>query len=223
MPKPTPRIAARLLAALPAVALATLAAAPARADETPMAPSAQPAPSAAVPAEPLRAPEPTHWSAEADVLGVVSMVAGNGYSLHLNVKPAATPHLRFGLSVYQFELPTFAISSENAGWSFGSTSVAADVHVYLAENRRGWFAGAYLGYERPKFGRDGATVQTNRFEAIPHVGYQWFPVTGSGFFVTPWIGARINVVEAGTPTLGDRTYHDPRVQPFGTIHVGFEL
>ena len=151
-----------------------------------------------------------------------------GYSVILNVEPPATPHLRTSLEVWGMDFPDFAIeqSPDNAGEGWRrrvDVGVAPAVAWHPWQEARGFHTGVMLNAMRSTVTRSGHAGLARFWtaEAVPRVGFRWFPIPDAGLFVDPWLGLGV-LAQLGSPdAVGTQTYAEPRLQPLGTVHIGW--
>lgn len=142
-----------------------------------------------------------------------------GWSAHLRVGPASTPHWTFGLGGYALDLPSLIVEMGNpdGGWD-ARIRVGYGVFVdrYFRDDRRGAFAGMQLALQHLRAERPGEEVRFIDALAMPRVGYTWFPFE-SGFYLLGWVGVGVTA-----PIAGDtRDYDVFPVIGFGAVHLGW--
>lgn len=151
-----------------------------------------------------------------------------GYSVIVNVEPASTPHLRTSLEVWGMDFPDFAVAlnDHNAGEAWQrrvDVGIAPAVAWHPWQEAEGFHTGLLLNAMRSTVTRDGHP-ETARFwtaEAVPRVGFRWFPVDDSGLFIDPWLGLGV-LAQLGRPdVVGGEAYAEARLQPLGTLHIGW--
>jgi hypothetical protein len=166
------------------------------------------------------------WRVSADV--DLNTVAELGGSLWVTVKPPAAPHWSFGAGGFYTGVPSVFVEldsrNDDEGWDVRPRGVLGFAHYYFKGAERGFFVGAYSGYVRIRYTREGmagnATIGHVTFE--PHAGYQWFPFA-HGFYVQPWLGFAILAKTDGSGSVGDETYAELPIVPLYGLNVGYEL
>jgi len=166
--------------------------------------------------------------AEVGVSSDVSPWMLRGWSVIANVEPAATPKLRTSLEMWGMDFPDFAIALNAAnadeGWQRRvDVGVAPAVAWHPRKEGEGLHLGVMLNAMRSTVSRDGHAGEAHFWtvEAIPRVGFRWFPWRDKGLFVDPWLGPGL-LAQVGLPdAIGGERYEEPLLQPLGTLHVGW--
>lgn len=151
-----------------------------------------------------------------------------GFSVIANVEPAATPHLRTSLEVWGMDFPSFAVESSEAnadeGWERRiDVGIAPAVAWHPWREGEGFHAGVMFNAMRSTVSRseDRGEAQFWTAEAIPRVGFRWFPFDERGLFLDPWLGLGV-LAQLGAPdSVGGETYTEPLLQPLATLHIGW--
>ncbi len=151
--------------------------------------------------------------------------AMNGYAAAVGVKPGGVPRLKLTAEGLSAQFPSFiSDASGNKGWSARVTGGMLVGQVYWSEDKRGAYAGLVGSVFDWSLSAPNAagTTHATYLELTPHVGYQWFP-TKTGVFLSPWAGVAVPIKLGGTTTVGDQTFAQTPVIPFGAINLGYEI
>lgn len=100
---------------------------------------------------------------------------------------------------------------------------AAAVAWHPWREGEGLHTGVMLNAMHSTVGRTGHSGEAHFWtaEAIPRVGYRWFPLDDRGLFIDPWLGVGF-LAQVGTPdAVGGETYLEPLLQPLATVHIGW--
>ena len=65
-------------------------------------------------------------------------------------------------------------------------------------------------------------MDVTHYEVAITGGYVWYPLHDRGLFVQFW-GSVGRYIEGRDARVGDRTFDQPPVQPYLTLHLGFEI
>jgi len=154
--------------------------------------------------------------------------AFRGVSLGARVLVAAAPRWSFGGGAYAFTLPALFVDqipgNADEGWD-----VAIRPALYLSVDRHLGDGGAGLGFgaslvvARFALGNEAVadTTSITQLYLVPRVTYTWF--VWRDLFVQPSLGVELHVRAGGDPTLGDRAFQPPTVQPSPGVMVGYRL
>ncbi len=174
------------------------------------APVAQ-AEEAAAPSEPAFVPR---VSVQVDAV----LYALKGYSWWLGVAPA--PHLNVVFGTASGTIP-FGLPS---GYTFGlvRSALVAGVQYYPFDAANsGLYFTLHLGrFELLFSGPSNPPGGYDQLMVMPSVGYRWFPMSTSGFYVAPFVVAGLAMY---TYAETGATLPHPLVTPLPGLYVGWEF
>ena len=151
-----------------------------------------------------------------------------GASLGARVIVPAAPGWSVGGGAYAFTLPAVFVDqipgNADEGWRVSirpAGYLSAERH--LRPGGAGLGVGASLVLARFALGNDATpdTTSITQLYLVPRVSYTWF--AWRGLFVQPSLGVELHLRVGGDPTLGDREFEPPTVQPSPGISVGYRL
>ena len=150
------------------------------------------------------------------------LFALSGYSWWLGVAPAPHLHVVLGTAsgVIPFGLP--------AGWNGrvrSGTLAGVQYYPFDAANSGLYFA-LHLGRFELMYTRSdspGAVTGVDQLSVVPAVGYRWFPMMSSGFYIAPFVAAGIAPYTIGEAKIGTNTLTPSIVTPLPGLYVGWEF
>jgi hypothetical protein len=164
-----------------------------------------------------------HPSVETDPTTIADWVLGSlAYSTHVLLKPPIA-HWRFGLDNYEGDVPAQFLKGDASPFRARYAAWGAQAQFFFSGNSRGFFVGSFVIVHRWTYRLPDASTSTWRAGVTPELGFQWLPFGGTGWYVTPWIGATMDARVSGSPQVGGHTYPESAVSPIITLHVGYEL
>lgn len=185
-----------------ALAVTTLIAAPAQAQDR-----------ATADAAPAAQPSRLHLDVEIDPTAYVL----RGYSLHVGV---GWRRLRVDLGAYAMDMPEFMHGNPDFDISFHGFGVKAQLFPFAEQ--RGLFVGVDTGVAMPLAQRRGTDLARVGLQVSLGVHAGWrFPIIG-GLYVTPWIGVSYSF-NAEDVTLANRTYTNNPITVFPAVHIGYRF
>ncbi len=152
-----------------------------------------------------------------------------GYSVHLRVALPWKPRLVAGIGAYGFDWPRglvdLAPGNRGEAWDvrlFLGSNLFAD-YFFGARPRDGWFAGGQIGVQhfRVRHAGDEQTVVT--LIVMARAGYEWHPWPARGFYLLPWLGGAYGPVIGGEQEVGGDRYEVPPVVPYAAVELGWRF
>lgn len=176
-------------------------------------------------------PRESTWrpSIETDPQTAVYWLLGSlAYSVHALVKPPGA-HWRFGVDNYAGDMPSSLLASDLQSWHVRYAAYGVQAQYFITDwfGWKGWpkglFVGAFLVAHRWQYWIGNGQTETLRAGVMPEIGLQYMPVPRFGLYVTPWVGATLDVRLAGSSDVGALHYPESSVSPVATLHVGYEF
>jgi hypothetical protein len=152
-------------------------------------------------------------------------LGGREYSVHVLLKPPRS-NWRFGADNYGGDTPSAYLMGDAKGWTVRAAAWAVQAQWFPWEHLPGLFVGNFVVAHRWQYRVGDAQTETWRVGITPEVGYQWLPFGATGFYVTPWVGATLDVRVAGSPAISTgQTYPESGFEatPILTLHIGYEF
>src|SRR5205823_141511 len=111
------------------------------------------------------------------------------------------------------------------GWHVYDRSVAARADWHFGARRGGAFAGIYGVYQSRSLSKSGETARAHVQQLIvaPAAGYDWFPSSRLGLFVSPNFIVAVKVAETGKAEIGASTFREGSILPLPGVNVGWEF
>jgi hypothetical protein len=152
-------------------------------------------------------------------------LGGREYSIHVLLKPPRS-RWRFGADNYGGDVPPPLLTGDAKGWTVRGAAWGVQAQWFPWERVRGLFVGSFVVAHRWQYRIGQAQAETWRAGITPEIGYQWLPFGDGGVYVTPWIGATLDVRAAGSPgTSAGLVYPESgfEMTPILTLHIGYEF
>jgi hypothetical protein len=173
-------------------------------------------------AEPDPAPPPSSASVtRIELAGDLASFAALGWSAEAYVRPAATPHWRFGALTVSVGLPSALVSAiGNDNWGAHATGSMAIVDYFLSGQRSGGFAGAALGvWDWGLVSPSKMHLDAWYLEPEARLGYH-YEVPRTPLFLQPWAGLAVPLKVGGKTSSDGTTFDQLPVIPFAAFDVG---
>lgn len=147
----------------------------------------------------------------------------SGYSIHLASTVPRAPRVTIGGTLYGFDVPGMLVAlGDNRAddWDVRlrvGYGVFAD--AFLADRRDGWLAGVQIGLQQYRARGPGTDAVFTDVMALVRIAYEWHPVTASGAYLMPWIGAAYTRTVSGDPGA----YDVFPVLPYAAVDLGWRF
>jgi hypothetical protein len=173
-------------------------------------------------AEPDPAPPPSAASQTTlELAGDLASFAALGWSIEAYVRPAATPHWRFGGLVVSVGLPGSLVKAiGNDNWGAHATGSMAIVDYFLSTRRSGGFVGAAMGvWDWGLTSPSKMHLDAWYLEPEARLGYH-YAIPRTPLFLQPWAGLAVPIKVGGQTTSNGTTFDQLPVIPFAAFDFG---
>ena len=152
---------------------------------------------------------------EADPLAYIE----HGYSLHAAETVGADDRIQFGL--FALDVPGFALDNHDFSVRYIHGMTLKFDH-FLGGTTQGLFVGIDANDSTARYRLDatGSTAYRDEFSIGPRLGYRF--EYGAHFYITPWATLSY-LTRKEDITLDGKTYREPRVSLFPTVHFGWRF
>lgn len=97
------------------------------------------------------------------------------------------------------------------------------VDYFLKPEREGYYFGIINLLFNTKVQSGATTDNLVSHNIITRLGYRWYPLESSGFYLNPFVGIRYEYLWSDQALIENKKYEAAGFGPFGTVHIGYHF
>ncbi|HEU5056521.1 MAG TPA: hypothetical protein VFU21_08340 [Kofleriaceae bacterium] len=151
------------------------------------------------------------------------MLLLRGFGVEAGVK--IRRRFEIGAALFTLTIPeAFQGDNKDEDWDIRDTGGGVMARWHLREDGRGLFLGAVLEAQNHALSRAGESMDSLELGVAGQVGYQWFPIGGSSFYIRPSLLVVAPLYLSEERELAGETFEEPLPVRFvPLVYTGFEL
>ena len=159
----------------------------------------------------------THVEASPTMLLLKGMGVEAGIKIHR--------HLELGLAAFTLAIPeAFQGDDADEGWDIRDTGAGLSARWFPRDDGHGLFLGGVVEAQNHALSRAGESMDSLEIGVAGQIGYQWFPIDGSSFYIRPWLLVVAPLYYSKERELAGESLEEPLPVRFvPSIYTGFEL
>jgi len=134
-------------------------------------------------------------------------------------------HLELGAAAFTLVIPeAFQGDNKDEDWDIRDSGGGLSARWFHRDDGHGLFLGGTVELQNHHLERAGESMDSLEAGIAAQVGYQWFPVDGSGFYVRPWVLAVVPLWFSEERELAGESFEEPLPVRFvPSVYAGWEL
>ena len=134
-------------------------------------------------------------------------------------------HLELGAAAFTLVIPeAFQGDNKDEDWDIRDSGGGLSARWFHRADGHGLFLGGILELQNHHLERAGESMDSLEAGIAAQVGYQWFPVDGSGFYVRPWLLAVVPLWFSEERELAGETFEEQLPVRFvPSVYAGWEI